>query len=57
MRAVWETRDGQVVPNSEDLKLGNDRVELEAVLLDADLADSTMLAISRPLGGASPIWF
>lgn len=42
---VWTSRNGQVVPQNEDVKLGNDRVVLDAVLLYADLADSTELAV------------
>ena len=43
----WEKREGAVVPENERLKLGNDRVEMDAVFLYADLADSTELAIAR----------
>ena len=43
---AWDSRDGQVVPQSEDLRLANDRVVLNAVLLYADLADSTEMAIA-----------
>ena len=43
----WNRRDGRVVPEAANLALGNDRVELEAVFLYADLADSTELAIGR----------
>ena len=39
----WEERDGTVVPESEDLTLGNDAVKLNAVVLYADMADSTAL--------------
>ena len=40
----WKTRKGQVVPEAEDIKLGNDAVTFdEAVVLYADLADSTEL--------------
>lgn len=39
----WTTRKGQTVPESEDLKLGNDAVELEATVLYADLSGSTKL--------------
>ena len=39
----WEERDGQVVPDPEDLKLGNDAVKLQATVLYADMADSTVL--------------
>lgn len=40
-RDVWTTRDGQVVPSSEDLKLGNDAVKLDGTVLYADLDGST----------------
>lgn len=39
----WQSRDGQVVPTDVDIKLGNDAVKLDATVLYADLADSTML--------------
>lgn len=39
----WESRDGQVVPSDDDLKLGNDAVKLDGTVLYADLADSTKL--------------
>jgi class 3 adenylate cyclase len=40
-KAQWTTRDGTVVPESKDLKLGNDAVKLEATVLYADLSEST----------------
>lgn len=39
----WTERDGETVPEAEDLKLGNDAVKLNATVLYADLADSTAL--------------
>lgn len=42
-RTKWETRDGQQVPEAEDLKLGNDSVSLTGTVLYADMADSTDL--------------
>jgi class 3 adenylate cyclase len=39
----WTTREGRVVPESEDVKLGNDAITLDATVLYADLADSTAL--------------
>jgi len=42
-RAVWEERDGERVPEAEDLRLGNDAVKLKGTVLYADLADSTAL--------------
>lgn len=41
----WTTRDGQVVPGTDDVKLySNDAVKLNAVYLYADLLGSTKLA-------------
>src|SRR5688500_14718996 len=40
----WKTRDGEVVPEAEDVSLGNDAVTFEeAAILYADLAESTEL--------------
>ena len=39
----WTTREGEVVPEPEDLGLGNDAVKFEATVLYADMADSTDL--------------
>lgn len=43
-REQWKKRDGNVVPESEDVQLANEAVELgEATVLYADMADSTRL--------------
>ena len=42
-RSKWEERDGEVVPEDKDIRLGNDAVKLDATVLYADLADSTTL--------------
>lgn len=42
-RDAWTTRDGRVVPESEDVKLGNDAVKLDGTVLYADLDGSTNL--------------
>lgn len=42
-RDRWATRDGAVVPESDDLKLNNDAVKLDATVLYADLSASTVL--------------
>jgi class 3 adenylate cyclase len=39
----WAERDGTVVPTSDDVKLGNDAVKLQATVLYADLDASTSL--------------
>jgi uridylate cyclase len=41
--AGWTERDGQSVPESDDLKLTNDAVKLDGTVLYADLTDSTAL--------------
>lgn len=42
-RDQWGFREGQVVPDPEDLKLGNDGVRLDATILYADMTQSTKL--------------
>src|SRR5688500_891057 len=43
IKTAWTIREGKKIPDVEDLKLGNDAVTFEAVVLYADLADSTGL--------------
>src|SRR5256885_12693111 len=43
LRKKWETRDGTQVPDTDDVKLGNEAVRLDATVLYADLAESTKL--------------
>lgn len=43
---AWTRRDGQKVPSTDDITLGNSAVDLDAVVLYADLKDSTGL-VSR----------
>jgi adenylate cyclase len=45
VEGAWTRRDGEVVPETDDIGLGNDCVDLFATFLYADLADSTELAI------------
>lgn len=42
---AWEITDGRVIPNTDDIGLGNKGVRLDATMLYADLADSTKLAM------------
>lgn len=42
-KSAWTVRDGKKIPDIEDLKLGNDAVTFDAVVLYADMADSTGL--------------
>src|SRR5947209_2577369 len=43
LREQWSVRDGEKVPESADLQLGNDAVQLDATVLYADMAESTTL--------------
>lgn len=52
----WTKRDGQVVPDLEDLQLGNDAVKLQATVLYADMADSTNLVDSNEPHFAAEIY-
>lgn len=45
--AQWSTRDGQVVPASENVGLANDGVKLDGTVLYADLSSSTALVDSK----------
>lgn len=44
LNTAWDVRDGQVVPETEDIKLKNGAVKLDATFLYADLAGSSTLA-------------
>ena len=44
VQASWNSRNGTVVPTTEDVALSNGAVLLDAVYLYADMADSTGLA-------------
>jgi len=39
----WTTRDGNVVPDEDSVKLGNDAVKLSATVLYADISGSTKM--------------
>ena len=43
----WDTRVGAVVPSTQTVALNGGRVDLRAVMLYADLADSTVIAIAN----------
>jgi adenylate cyclase len=45
VKKQWQRRKGEVVPENDDVALGNSCVDLKATFLYADLADSTELAI------------
>lgn len=52
----WSNRTGQVVPESDDLQLGNDAVTLEGTVLYADLDDSTRLVDTKDPQFAAKIY-
>lgn len=55
-REQWTIRDGQGVPDPEHLKLSNDAVKLDGVVLYADLAESTALVESESPDFAAEIY-
>ena len=52
----WSNRTGQVVPESDNLQLGNDAVTLEGTVLYADLDDSTRLVDTKDPQFAAEIY-
>lgn len=44
----WEVRDGRTVPVSDSLKLSNEAVKLDGVVLYADMVGSTLLVDYHP---------
>jgi class 3 adenylate cyclase len=55
-RESWSVRDGQVVPESEDLQLGNDAVRLDGTVLYADLDGSTDMVNKKKAEFAAEIY-
>jgi len=55
-KTAWTTRKGTTVPDVDDLKLGNDAVTFEAVVLYADMADSTWLATNMKESFAAEVY-
>ena len=43
LKARWQRRDGKDIPETEDIQLNNDSVDLEGTVLYADVTDSTGL--------------
>ncbi len=52
----WTTREGRIVPDTEDISLGNEGVQLDATVLYADMADSTVLVDSYKHSFAAEIY-
>ena len=56
LRERWTTRSGRVVPEPEDLALGNDAVILDGTVLYADLDGSTELVNTKKPEFAAEIY-
>ena len=52
----WNVREGTVVPEPEDIGLGNEGVRLDATVLYADLAESTNLVDTQSPEFAAEIY-
>jgi class 3 adenylate cyclase len=55
-RTTWTSRDGRVVPELGDLRLGNDAVELDATVLYADMTDSTKMVDTKTARKSAEIY-
>jgi class 3 adenylate cyclase len=55
-RSQWSIRDGNVVPDTPDLKLGNDGVKLNGTVLYADIDGSTTMVDSKKAEFAAEIY-
>ena len=55
-RESWSIRDGQVVPDTTDLKLTNDGVTLNATVLYADIDGSTNMVDSQTAEFAAEVY-
>jgi class 3 adenylate cyclase len=55
-RQQWSKPDGEVVPNPEDLGLGNDARKLNGTVLYADMCDSTKLVDSHEAYFAAEVY-
>jgi len=55
-KTQWKTREGDNVPDPEDVQLGNDAVLLDGTVLYADLADSTEMVNTHPNWFAAEVY-
>lgn len=55
-RSTWTERAGRIVPSPENLRLGNDAATLDAIVLYADMSDSTDLVDHHPPQFAAEIY-
>jgi class 3 adenylate cyclase len=56
LKEQWQTRDGNKVPDTPELKLANDAVKLTGTVLYADLADSTGLVMLQKPGFVAEVY-
>jgi len=54
--AQWEVRNGRVVPEPEDVKLGKDAVRIDGTVLYADLVESTAMVSSKKAEFAAEVY-
>jgi class 3 adenylate cyclase len=55
-RSKWEIRDGEVVPDTPEVKLGNEGVKLTATVLYADIDGSTSMVDSKTATFAAEVY-
>jgi class 3 adenylate cyclase len=55
-RSQWSVRDGQVVPDTPDIKLGNEGVTLNATVLYADIDGSTSMVDAKTAQFAAEVY-
>jgi hypothetical protein len=56
IKSRWSMRNSSVVPETENVQLGNDAVLLDGAVLYADLAGSTKLVKEKEAGFAAKIY-
>ena len=56
VRSAWSVREGEVVPDTPDIKLGNEGVTLDATVLYADIDGSTNMVDSKPAQFAAEVY-
>ncbi len=56
LNQTWNLRDGQVVPETDDVTLAGGGVKLDATIAYADLADSTELAMDSDARVAAKVF-
>lgn len=55
-RSTWSVREGEVVPDTPDIKLGNEGVTLDATVLYADIDGSTNMVDSKTAQFAAEVY-